>query len=752
MCNAISTCSMTMSKWLPSMGLFAALCIVPCGAIYCGWHQPFLCDYLDLAGTYNVAATLLQILLITCFAVYAAALGMRIAELLHLRLSRIAMLALGVVGFDIAFVLLSLVRLNCLKINLPLMFLVGIILNREIVKVLKGVVTFPKADWRFALLIVPAALHVTMGLLPVTFMESHGDITDSYWKIPMAIAANHGFAGLFESTSISASYFTWEALAAGLISFLNPDVVKPFGCMIFLVTAVLTADCARAVGAGRYAWLASLGVLCCPLFAVEIEYSYAHPRNFLLHLSMLVCLMLLHGLRRKQESYYVPAYLISGTLVGTLVGAGVISASIFIGVFVLVARARPSMSRLHFVALVSGIAVALIMPAWNFVTLGSPIPTCVGLSQRLGFRIPDIAFDTYVEARHMIQFNPPVHIGALGYMLFPVCLFYKYLWVLIVFCIVSVLFIRNRGVLFIMLNALGSVAVYLILLPGSANAETPNARLHCVSICLMCSLVPVGVSATTLVVRRCCRWWRIKAGLVCGVLRMAGAACGVACIGRLLLVCPLLFYFDRACDYFGRQVPLSEMLGIELSCRVKYLNERFGRDDRILFFFREWYGSHVRPVLFQPTKHRRGSIVYRERDAALVLKDLSRNQIRWLVFDAIMPWPGNEPWQVMIADIVTPIFEPDVLAEHFVPVETGVNRLHVYRIVFDGVKDKDANYERLRKDGLFYIVHKVVTDAGEDTVLIPGNPYRLEQLKAAYKEAEQRRPGFWKMTRMGTGM
>jgi len=169
---------------------------------------------------------------------------------------------------------------------------------------------------------------------------------------------------------------------------------------------------------------------------------------------------------------------------------------------------------------------------------------------------------------------------------------------------------------------------------------------------------------------------------------------------------------------------LGDYVGPALAERWRFLNERFGPDEKILYLFRAMC-AYARPKLYQPNVVGAATVVYASTDPDAILGKLRRLGIRYLCLDN---------------DVASPIFEPQFFVRHFVPIKDPIDNFFLFEIDYDGINDEgrlEANAEAIAATGFFDLLRDSLARHGERAIEVPSNPYRIKSLMRAFEKWDQ---------------
>jgi hypothetical protein len=285
-----------------------------------------------------------------------------------------------------------------------------------------------------------------------------------------------------------------------------------------------------------------------------------------------------------------------------------------------------------------------------------------------------------------------------------------------------------------------STVIYLILIKNSFPG-TVNERFHWV-------VWPVVIILITYVMSKLSLWItalfnnygtskkivKNKSGLIVNIIYI------------IILVFYILFsykFVDKfiirdftilKIPFITKKINLKQFLGENKISKIEYLNENFDKKDRILYMFHS-QGIYSKPLLYQPTSTST-SIVYRTNNQLIIMDKLKKLGINYFCLDN--KWGiVNDPFLSMVADITTPIFEPDFFAKHFIPISTNIRNFYVFKINYDGIKDIESlrtNCLKILHTGYFDFIYRAISRDINTITKIPSNPYPVESLLERYND------------------
>ncbi len=165
-----------------------------------------------------------------------------------------------------------------------------------------------------------------------------------------------------------------------------------------------------------------------------------------------------------------------------------------------------------------------------------------------------------------------------------------------------------------------------------------------------------------------------------------------------------------------------------------YFNENFTEKDKILFLFLE-QGIYSKPSLYQPTTVGSASIIYRSENKTTIMNKLKKIGINYLCVDNKFGHIGNNPYRSMVADITTPIFEPDFFSKHFIPIYSEISNFSMFKINYNGLENTDRikdNCEEIKKTGFYDLIYGSISRNQNKRIM--SNPYSVETLLIKYKD------------------
>jgi len=210
---------------------------------------------------------------------------------------------------------------------------------------------------------------------------------------------------------------------------------------------------------------------------------------------------------------------------------------------------------------------------------------------------------------------------------------------------------------------------------------------------------------------------------------------------RIYCELPNGFIILRKMLFVSKRTTLMQYLDKRIISVTNYLNSNFTKENKIIYLFRE-FGIYCEPELYQASRVGAASIIYRTADKEVILEKLNNIGIEYLCVDA--RYGINEDMiECRLADITTPIFEPNYFTKHFVPVcnSLDINNFYLFKINYSGLVSQDMinkNFEQINKTGFFEFLYKAIDNNIRIGVPLENNPYDANVLLSSYKQIKNK--------------
>lgn len=199
------------------------------------------------------------------------------------------------------------------------------------------------------------------------------------------------------------------------------------------------------------------------------------------------------------------------------------------------------------------------------------------------------------------------------------------------------------------------------------------------------------------------------------------------------------YSFSRRLAYITKKINLNDYLYSRKVNISEYLNSRFTSEIKILYFFHA-SGIYIKPQLYQASSTSVVSVIY-DNDVQRAMKTLKKEGINFLIVDNQWSVTANNPFLSLVADITTPIFEPDFLSKHFILQETNIPQFYVFEINYEGIEDKEEivkNFEKITQAGFFRFINDALVNNNKEVIKIKSNSYLTSSLLEKYQQIKDK--------------
>ena len=738
---------------IPAAALFLSLVLVVLSFVVGGWNHARLSDYTDFGSFFSPTGALLSLSLAGIFVVHCWALGAYVARRMGLEAPGSVAAGAGVVAFNLVFLVLGFARLLYAPVLLVVFAAVALLVRRELAGLCQAlrrlILGRRRAAFWGVLFVVPVGLHLMNAVLPVTFSESFGDVGRYYLPVPMAFAHAHGAS--FDPGAVGnlARFLNYEALSAPLVVLSNPATVKLLGLALFLIVAWMLHDVADRVLRAPHPVLVSLLFLTVPVFAFDVYFSFAHPRTYVIFLSALALSLLLLAARTGEPKVDGLNLIVMGVLAGTDY-AGILSAAIILLILVLLRGRAIIRSRMSVVCGLILLLLAAVWPVWNQAHTGAFFPAQPAISRLLRQQL-DSRFDAeYARERMSLQFREPDR-SPLDVVSFPVRFVFEHYHFLVVFFVLGLLFLRDRVVRILYAYSLSTMLAYAVLFPNSIRG-TLYARFQWAALPAVVLSIAYVLSLAAARFRPAGDGPGISARVAQLGLRFAPPAVMIVATlfftvrsVRIQSVSAIGDHLMHRVSFITGKMDLASFLGRQATI-TQYLNGQVSPSDSILYLFFP-QGMYSRPTLQEAVLSGVGqaNLLYRSTDKGEIMDRLRSMGIDYLCVDNESGIDPADPARAMVADITSPLFEPEFFARHFVPLKTGIQDLYLFKVTYEAITGGDAvqaNFRDVDRTGFFHLMYESLTANPEQVVSLPANPYSSDVLRGEY-ERVKRDFAFW---------
>lgn len=700
-------------------------------------------DYIFLANVdfnsfFSLPSVILNILFITVLMVYFYGLGKYISNKFELNVTGSVAAGIGVVFFNIILLPLFLTNLIYYFGLIVLFLLLSLLLTNELNNlfkirpiitkirkflILKSFDLYSTLTW--LIIIFAFTFHFINAISPVNFSESFEDVANSYFDVFMNLAYFHGIKLIPNLAGTLTKFLNFEVITSSIIVLSNPEIVKLFGFSIFALLSIMLYDFCKCCFNGKWEKFALCVFLLCPVFLDDHLFSFAHDRVYFIFLSFLSFVLLFIGLEKKNIKYHYINFFIMGILVGVN-QAGVVSATINFVVLFLFSNEWKKHLKIFSLFFIAFFCISSVFPVWNYVHSGSFMPTNTFINKMFNLNVDSDIFALYLSERVGLQFTNLGETYLLDYLLFPFRFIYEHFSILVFFFLLGFLLIsKDRKLRIMYLYIMASMLIYLALFKNSVRLGG-YARFHFVVLPFIITSITYVISKRSL--RGYGKYFMPYLIIVIAVFMLIK--------GNLFLYPE----FKIKKRFIAREIDLENYLkatasSINTVSKVKFLNANFTREDRILYFYHA-QNIYTKAQLYQNTKPF-VSILYTSSNQKIIMNKLSKLGISYLCIDNKWPISANNPFTAMVADITTPIFEPDYFAKHFIPLKTNIPDMYLFKINYSGIKDIDKirdNRESVEKVGFYKLIYRAMKENVYDKNLIriKLNPYSAETLLNKY--------------------
>jgi hypothetical protein len=428
---------------------------------------------------------------------------------------------------------------------------------------------------------------------------------------------------------------------------------------------------------------------------------------------------------------------------GIMVGcgqAGVISAAVNISILLLFSNLWKNNIKKYLLFFLFFLSLSSIFPVWNYINTGNFAPTNIFLNNLFNIRVnPDIS-NQYINDRMSLQFIGMKQFSFFDFLFFPFNSVFYHFNIFVFFFFTGLIFLKDKKLQILYFYYFFSTVIYLILVKNSFPGNV-NERFHWV-------VWPVVIIIITYVMSKFSLWIaslfnnygtskkieKNKSGLIVNIVYISLLVIYILSSYKLAEKLIINDLTKFKIPFITKNINLKQFLGENKISKIEYLNKNFDKKDRILYMFHT-QGIYSKPLLYQPTISPT-SIVYRTNNQLIIMNKLKKLGINYFCLDN--KWGlGNDPFLSMVADITTPIFEPDFFAKHFIPISTNIRNFYVFKINYDGIKDIESlrsNCLRILQTGFFDLIYGAISRDIHIITKIPSNPYPIESLLERYKD------------------
>jgi len=598
------------------------------------------------------------------------------------------------------------------------------------------------------LIILAFIVHFLYAISPVNFAESLGDIANSYLDVYMNLAYYHGLKFLPNHAGSLVKFLNFDALESTLIVLSHPQSAKVFGFLIFVLLSLMVFSLFKSIfenlninkniSNNEWSYFALLLFLLCPVFLDEIKFSFAHDRNYFIFLSFLTFYILFLGIQQKDSRYIYFNLPIMGILFGSSL-AGPISVIINFMLMLFFFRDWKKNYKSILVSFAIFVCISSIFPIWNYIHSGSFMPTNVLLNQLLLLSPDPDVFDLYLSERVGLQLSNTKELGTLDYLLFPFRFVYLHYYIFAVpFSLGVLLVVKYKSIKLLYSYIVLTMLIYMFTFKSSISLGV-NTRFHYVAF-------PFIVVAIVCLMSK----WNIF-----GLIR---SSLNASILSYIIIFISIFIYLDNSwfippqskvrmqrkiqnqirnkINYVLGYRDLNFYLGFKNVEKIKFLNANLTRQDKVLYFFHA-QGIYTKPILYQNTKSGM-SILYTSGNQKTIMNKLREKGIEYIAVDMKWAITSNSPFGIMVADITTPIFEPEFFSKHFIPLEYQVPDLYVFKINYDGIINENEiinNISEIKKTGFYDVIYRSIKRniRNEKLIRIDLNPYKAETLLNEYE-------------------
>ncbi|MBI4594966.1 MAG: hypothetical protein HY730_01140 [Candidatus Tectomicrobia bacterium] len=707
-------------------------------------------QYTSFGAHFSMIDSFLRCLIVMIFALYCFGLGSYLIKKWDLTLPQSFIFGLGIVVFNILLVPLFFLKLFHGAILLLFFFLLSFPAGKGLatpwtLRSEKIDVNVHSRHLELFLIVIPLLFHFLEALMPVSYQESFGDIASNYLKVPMSFAAAHGAVQTPLLAGTIAQFVNFELMSSMLITLANPEIVKIFGFMLFTLSFFMLRDFLKELWGSKWSTWNSLILLISPFFIDKFFFSFAHPRVYVLFLSSLALFLTYIGHKRAELKYHLAALVVIGVLAGTNYQGGLYA---LINLFLIISDL--SMWRGHLRAYLSfgvfALLLTVIFPFWVYLCQGSPFPALTSFNEALGFRVHENLRNSWLTERYAMAVagSPGVtmvsFLGAFSKILF------EQVGLLVVFLAFGAFLIREWPVKFFLAYYLSHVLLLLVIIPSLIEGGV-NSRFLWIS-------VPFLLSLLTYIMNRTSEWMeshqagRDTSSLWCAILAKRGLIFSTLIVVSLfyittqsLEILTSKHILPRKWEFFTGRIDLRGYLGNRYAAIIEFLNGNFNSLDRVLYLFRVFPGIYSQPELHAPIWIGSAAIIYRSLDKTVIMDKIKEMGLGFMCLDNRFELSANQPWWPIVSEVVTPIFEPEFFARHFVPLETRVPKFYCFRIDYEGLTAQskiEANFDDISATGFFHLIYESINKSAPEMIHVKANPYSPETLLSHYEKVKER--------------
>jgi hypothetical protein len=429
-----------------------------------------------------------------------------------------------------------------------------------------------------------------------------------------------------------------------------------------------------------------------------------------------------------------------GILVGSSM-AGIISATINLFILLLFSDIWKTKKYLFFFILF--VLISSILPVWNYVNTGSFSPINIHLNKLLGIKADPDIFNQYLTDRLSLKFMSYKDVFFTEYLFFPFKFAFHHFNILACFFALGLFFLKDKKIQILYSYCIFNIIIYLFLVKKSVAIKYGYSRFHWEIMPVVVTLIIYVISKLS---RRLVSTFKNfktlnKSGKNISAFITNSIFFSILIVSFIISVYSMksLFRhdeFNRKLLFIGRRINLKKHLGERYASIAMYFNDNFTERDKILFLFYE-QGIYSKPSFYQPTKIGSASIIYRSRNKTTIMKKLKEIGINYLCVDNLFGSIGNNPYRSMVADITTPIFEPDYFSKHFIPIYSEISNFCMFKINYNGLEDTNDikdNCEKIKKTEFYDLIYDSISRNIKKTTRIMSNPYSKDTLLIKYKD------------------
>lgn len=434
-----------------------------------GIQKNFIAEYINFNAYFSPINALFYIFLLFVLSIYWLGLGKFILGQFKIHLPISFTISIGLIFFNIAIFPLFFLNLVT-KINLFVLFLLLSLIA------VKGL--FAKNNLEIKIKYQPFFVIISIflflpqllnALSPVNFSESYGDIANTYLSISMNFAKSSGAVQNHLLGVALTQFDNFELISSTLIVLSNPEIIKLFGLLLFFLTYWILNDIIRMIFSKNISWITLL-LLTIPFFSSSRDFSFAHPRIYVMFLSSLSLYLILLAKKKKEQSYFLLTFILTAVLIATSY-QGLLSGIILIFILLLNINIRNIVInyKKFLPFFIFFLIISLAFPVWISLKQGSPFPLRDNFNKILNLSVNKNFSNEYIVERISLLSQSQNNHKILSWFFGLVKIIYEQLSFTTLLLFVAPFLIKNSRIRDVLLFYMINCFTLLLMFPNSID-------------------------------------------------------------------------------------------------------------------------------------------------------------------------------------------------------------------------------------------------------------------------------------------